>query len=263
MKMPDYEKFYLFLLAGQSNMAGRGKVAKMDKIPHPRVLTLTKNNKWVPAADPIHFDKECAGVGPGRTFGITLADKFKNITIGLIPCAAGGSPISAWRPGQKWKQTNSYPYDDAVKRTRQAMKSGVLKGILWHQGESDCSPEKAKVYEKELKDLIRRFRKDLSSPNVPFIPGRLGQCDEPRNSFRKMINKSLLAITKKVKSTCLVSSDGLRCKRDKIHFDAKSQREFGRRYAAAYMRIMKHPAASRGVFWRRRIKPKRSNRRPI
>ena len=62
VSLPAKKNFYLFLLVGQSNMAGRGVVAPEDKVPHKRVLSLNKEDKWVPAVDPIHFDKPIAGV---------------------------------------------------------------------------------------------------------------------------------------------------------------------------------------------------------
>src|SRR4051794_5233593 len=108
---PD-PKFHLYLLVGQSNMAGRGKVEKEDQTPHARVLVLNKDDAWVPAADPLHFDKRSAGVGPGLTFGKVLAEADPGVTIGLIPCAAGGSPITVWEKGAAWAQTNSKPYDE-------------------------------------------------------------------------------------------------------------------------------------------------------
>ena len=72
IEIPAKEKFHLYLLVGQSNMAGRGKVTPEDKKPHERVLMLSKDLKWVPATDPMHFDKSIAGVGLGRTFGIEM-----------------------------------------------------------------------------------------------------------------------------------------------------------------------------------------------
>jgi hypothetical protein len=102
------EKFHLYLLVGQSNMAGRGKVEAQDKKPHPRVLMLTKENRWTPAVAPLHFDKPFAGTGIGRTFGIRIAENNPDVTVGLIPCAAGGSPISTWEPGGYHGQTKSH-----------------------------------------------------------------------------------------------------------------------------------------------------------
>ena len=107
--LPPKGQFHIFLLVGQSNMAGRGIVAEQDKKPHPRVLMLNKAGAWVPAVDPMHFDKSAAGVGLGRTFGILVADARPDNTVGLIPCAVGGSPIDAWQPGVHYAPTNSDP----------------------------------------------------------------------------------------------------------------------------------------------------------
>ena len=152
------ENFQLYLLIGQSNMAGRGDIGDTDKQPHPRVFTLTKDNIWVEAVDPIHFDKDIAGVGPGLTFGKTMADNNKNVRIGLIPCACGGSAISHWKAGAWFEQTKSHPYDDALKRAKIAMEDGTLKGILWHQGEGDSNAESAGLYEQRLAEFITTIR---------------------------------------------------------------------------------------------------------
>jgi hypothetical protein len=204
------------------------------------VLALNKSNEWVPAKDPIHFDKPVAGVGLGRSFGVILADRGPSITIGLIPCAAGGSPISSWEPGGYHGQTRSHPYDDAVKRTKIAMQKGTLKAVLWHQGESDSQPEKAKVYEQKLHALIDRFRAEFDSSDLPFIAGQLGRFpDRPWDDARELVNSVHESLPKEVKNTAFVPSTGLTHKGDKVHFDAKSLREFGKRYAEAYFNLVK------------------------
>src|SRR5687768_2832446 len=72
--LPSKENFHLFLLVGQSNMAGRGTVTPSDKEPNARVLMLSQSGQWVPAVDPLHFDKpKMVGVGLGRTFGLEVA----------------------------------------------------------------------------------------------------------------------------------------------------------------------------------------------
>jgi hypothetical protein len=238
--LPPKENFHLFLLAGQSNMAGRGIPTMQDSIAHPRVLTLNKDNEWVPAIDPIHFDKRVAGVGLGRSFGITLADADPNITIGLIPCAAGGSPINSWRPGQTWHQTKSAPYDDALRRTERAMQDGTLKGILWNQGGSDSKPELAQLYEAKLTDLIARFRTDFHNPQLPFIIGQLGKFSEkPWDQHRETVNDAHRNIAATVPFTEFVSATGLSSKSDLVHFNSLSLREFGRRYAESFAKVYK------------------------
>ena len=93
VQLPVKAKLDLYLLMGQSNMAGRGKIGAEDKTPHPRVLVFTLANQWEPAVEPITHDKpRMLGVGPGLAFGKAMAEAEPGVTIGLVPCAVGGTP---------------------------------------------------------------------------------------------------------------------------------------------------------------------------
>ena len=237
--LPSKENFHLFLLVGQSNMAGRGVVTPADKLPHPRVLMLNQASEWVPAIDPLHFDKPAAGVGLGRSFASAIADANPGVTIGLIPCAVGGSPIDAWKPGVFYQPTQSHPWDDAMRRANVALKSGTLKGILWHQGESDATRELAPAYAAKIHDLIARFRAELHRPAVPFVAGQLGRfAESPWNEFKTQVDQAHRDLPRKVPRTAFVSTEGLKDKGDKVHFDSDSYRELGRRYAEAYLKLV-------------------------
>ena len=234
---PSKENFHLFLLVGQSNMAGRGVVEEADKTPHPRVLMLSKDGKWVPAVDPMHFDKAAAGVGLGKTFGHVIADANPGITVGLIPCAVGGSPIDTWKPGVFYAATKSHPWDDMVKRVQAAQPAGTLKGILWHQGESDSIPELAPAYAGKLHDLVSRLRELVKVPDAPFIAGQMGKfSDMPWTPEKVLVDQVHQNLPKNVPDTAFVSAEGLKHKGDKIHFDSASFRELGKRYAAAFLK---------------------------
>ena len=233
-KLPDKNSFKLFLLAGQSNMAGRGKIDPNDNAPHERVWAFNKAEEWVPAVDPLHFDKpKIVGVGLGRTFANALAENHPGWHIGLIPCAVGGSPIGTWKPGAEYDALGVHPYDDAIKRARAAIQSGTLAGILWHQGESDSGkPELQATYADNLEALIARFRSDLEAPEVPFLIGELGHFPDRGWTDREApVNVAHRKIAESVPHCGWVSSEGLKAGPDGTHFDAESFREFGRRYA--------------------------------
>jgi len=239
VKLPPKEKFHLYMLAGQSNMAGRGIVESQDIVPHPRVLMLNQDGKWVPAVDPIHYDKSAAGVGPGRTFGISLAESDKDIVIGLIPTSCGGSGIRTWSPGAHHDQTKSNPYDDAIARTHLALNDGSLKGILWHQGAADTGESSSKKYKERLGALINRFRAEFGDTRLPFIIGQQGVHKElPLNPGRQLVDNSGEQLAKELDFVGFVLSDGLTFNSDNVHFDAASQREFGRRYAKVYLEVI-------------------------
>ncbi|QDS95325.1 Carbohydrate acetyl esterase/feruloyl esterase precursor [Roseimaritima multifibrata] len=231
----DPQKFHLFLLAGQSNMAGRGVVSEADKKPNPRILMLNKDRQWVPAVDPLHFDKPTiAGVGVGRSFAAEYAKAHPGVTVGLIPCAVGGSGIETWQPEGFHKQTNSHPWDDMLVRATAAVEQGDLKGILWHQGESDSKPTAAAKYEGRLIELIGRFRETFQNPRLPFLIGQLGKFEErPWTEGRIQVDTAQQNVTRLVPRTAFVPADGLNHKGDQVHFDSPSLREFGYRYAAA------------------------------
>ena len=53
-----------------------------------------------------------------------------------------------------------------------ALKNGKLKGILWHQGESDATLERAPKWGAKFESMIKSFRRELG--DVPFIAGELG-----------------------------------------------------------------------------------------
>jgi hypothetical protein len=185
----------------------------------------------------MHFDKPVAGVGPGWEFAKVMAEADTTVMIGLIPAAVGGSPIDSWQPGGYHDQTKSHPYDDALLRAKAALPAGTLKGILWHQGESDSRPELVGSYTQKLETLIGRFRQELSAPNVPFVVGTLGDFFVANNPEAKNINEQLRALPKKVKRTACAEASGLTDKGDKTHFDTASAGELGRRYAETFKKI--------------------------
>ncbi|WP_278468581.1 sialate O-acetylesterase [Gimesia maris] len=234
-ELPEKEKFHIYLLIGQSNMAGRGKVDPASNKAHPRVLKLDKAGNWVPATDPLHFDKpKIAGVGPGSGFGPVIADAYPEVTIGLIPAAVGGTPLSRWVKGGDL-------YERAVKLAKENQKKGVIKGAIWHQGEGDSSnPKLYNSYQKRLSGMIADLRTDLGEPEMPFVMGELGEFFTRPGA--PTVNQALHGIAKEVPATAVASSKGLPAKSDQVHFNAESEREFGKRYAAQMLKLQKQAA---------------------
>ena len=170
------EDLHLFLLMGQSNMSGGVGLAAGDTKPVPQVLKMRyakegEEPKWAAGAHPLHPRRpnKKARFGPGLSFAEAyLADK-PGVTVGLIPMAWGGRSIAQLSKG-------SEIYGDAIRHTKAAMQSGTLKGVLWHQGESDTVEQtRTDAYENRLHRLTEDVRKDLGNPQLPFIVGNLAE----------------------------------------------------------------------------------------
>jgi hypothetical protein len=87
----DKQNVWVFILAGQSNMAGRGKVEPNDTIPNLRVLSINQNGELIIAKEPLHFyEPSMAGLDCGLSFGKEILKHIPDsITILIIPTAVG------------------------------------------------------------------------------------------------------------------------------------------------------------------------------
>lgn len=229
----EEKSFDVYLLIGQSNMSGRGVLDPKNNTIQENILMLDKDNNWVIAKDPLHFDKSIAGVGPGISFAKSMLKGHKKSKIGLIPCAWGGSPIKVWKSGAEY--LDHFPYDEAIARVKIAIqKGGILKSILWHQGESDNDTEKAKIYLDKLKELIADLRRDLNAPNLPFVAGEIGRFNK-----KDIINEIINKLPAEVANTAVVSSKNLKDRGDHVHFNTLSAQKLGKRYAKAMKKLQK------------------------
>lgn len=227
--IPEME---IYLLIGQSNMAGRAEIEQVenDTLKNVFLFTGPAEKEWEPAANPlnkystIRKNPEMQKLGPGYSFGKKMAEQSGGKKIGLVVNAKGGTAISEWMPGTEF-------YNEAVARTKQAMKSGVLKGIVWHQGESDVLASEA--YPDKLRMLIQSLRNDLGDEHLPFVAGQLSEDREARKPFNQMI----LQIPRMIHNTAVVTSENT-ATFDGTHFNSTSQRIMGERYAAEMLKLI-------------------------
>lgn len=224
------KKYDLYLLVGQSNMAGRGLLEEADTIAHEHVFSLNATGQFVPAKEPLHFDKKGRGTGPGLAFGKVMAEVGRQSVIGLIPAAVGGTKISYWEPGNPRGL-----FEDAIYRAKIAMQSGELKGILWQQGESDSNASDAPLYKERLLKLLQSFRNELGAKDVPIVIGGLGNF--LKSQQYKNINEALIAVSNEIGNAKFSEASSLGHIGDSLHFNSKAQRENGERMAVAMLQL--------------------------
>ena len=223
----------IFLLTGQSNMAGRGPLETVEPIRHPNLLVL-REGSWEEAIEPIHRDKESAGIGLAMSFSQRLLERSPQAKIGLVPCAEGGSPLSRWMPGADLSER-------ALSLGHRALEDGELRGILWHQGESDSGTKSdASSYGARLTKVIAHLREQLAATDVPFISGEVGSFlrEVEGKTYFSVVNDALRATAESVALYACVSARDLTDKGDHVHFDSPALRELGNRYAEEYLTLI-------------------------
>ncbi|MGF1739984.1 sialate O-acetylesterase [Vibrio profundum] len=220
----------IFLLMGQSNMAGRGVVTEVSAISDSKIRML-RDQLWQPAVEPLHQDKPDAGVGLAMSFAKQARLDKPERAVSLIPTAVGSTSLDEWSQGPL--------YEHALRSAKEAMSQGRLRAALWHQGESDSGdPERANSYAEKLTRFIEKIRRDLGEPNLPFIAGELPHFLQKEDKFRytEHVNQALRDLSDQVPHYQFVSAQGLTANPDIVHYDAKSLRTFGERYFDAYLR---------------------------
>ena len=232
--LPAKENFYIYLMAGQSNMAGRGIVEGEDTISSALVLALNKNNEWVYAKEPLHYyEPGRTGLDCGLSFGKELSKKLGDkITIGLVPCAIGGSSIEQWLDNSTYRGVTLY--SNFLEKAKAAAQHGTIKGLLWHQGESNTGEKSRINYKQKLETFFAKVRKDLQQPDLPIYMGALGTyLTKYSFPYTEEINKDIKEIAGTGKNIYLVKTSDLTHLKDTIHFDSPSQRLLGKRFAKA------------------------------
>jgi len=234
----------VFIIMGQSNTnSGKGLDPTVDYYPSSVFQFGRKfenNYQIIPAVEPLdNHHRPYDQIGFANQFSKLYAEQIleEGRKLLLIPCGLGATSFyeGHWNKGDTL-------YTDAFERARHVLENtdSALKGILWHQGESD-SPNR--YYQNDLDEMIQNFRIDIGSPNLPFLLG--GLCPDwvdEKPEIRKRIDDIISSTPDRVDHTgfadprnpSVIHTDP----GEYVHYSAEDQREMGERYFQAYKEIL-------------------------
>jgi hypothetical protein len=254
--------FHIYLCFGQSNMEGNAAILSEDKIgvnSRFQVMGVAPDDlqhlgrakgKWYTATPPLcRWD---TGLTPADYFGRTLVDSLgDSIKVGVIVIAMGGSGIDAFDKdnykqyydnADAWQKglMNIYggnPYAKMVEMAKLAQQTGVIKGILLHQGESNNMqtdwPQKVKkIYNNLLEDL------SLEPNSIPLLAGEMLQQDQGGICWG--MNDIIATLSYSIPYSYAISSKGCTGNgTDGFHFSTLGARELGKRYGLQMFSLLK------------------------
>ncbi|QZE12975.1 sialate O-acetylesterase [Halosquirtibacter laminarini] len=241
------QPMHIFILMGQSNMSGYGNMLPQNKKVVDGIYYIPQSEKndfkWEGAKHPLHNRTKHDRFGLGLPFAKEYLKKHPGVKIGLIPVAWGGAGIDMLKKGTD-------VYTDAINKANFAIAHhGIIKAVLWHQGESDTvNKELAEQYESKLTQLIQDVRTDLKAPKLPFVVGNLAEfygtgkdhCAPKRVSYINKVKNTLREIPKKVPNTAFVeSTGGVTYDQNNVHFNRESYIMLGKRYEVKYESLVK------------------------
>ena len=257
--------FYIYICFGQSNMEGNAQweaqdVGNVDERFQMLATCDFDNPKrtmgnWYKAECPIV--SPTGKLGPTDYFGRTMVKELPDKKIGVIAVAMGGSPIEMFdkdlyqqkmkdNPGEWWAQlANKHyggnPYGRIIEMAKKAQQVGVIKGILLHQGCTNCGDPNwpgmvKKIYKDMLKDL------GLKASDVHIFVGETEYADMGGGCSGH--NTVVAKIPEVIPTGHVVSAKDIPGNgNDPWHFSAAGYRTFGKRYAEKVLDVMNHPEA--------------------
>ena len=260
--------FHIYIAYGQSNMAGNGDIVPsedQDKYKDKFLMLASHNanasqrsgktnqsiqmGKWYTAIPPMFHAFE--NLSPADYFGRAMVDSLPGVTVGIIPVAIGAVSIRAFDKDQyesyfkgdgkdimSWgwpKDYDNNPPGRILELAKKAKEVGVIKGFIFHQGESDGTDDnwRRTVY-KTYKDIIDAL--DLDENEVPFVAGELLQ---EGNNCCGSKNGGIAQLKNNFKKFGLASSKGLQGNgKDPYHFGRAGVIELGRRYCSEMLKLI-------------------------
>ena len=225
-----------FLLIGQSNAAGRGFLNEAEPLDTcDNKLKVLRNGRWQTMFRPVNPDRSFSGTCLAESFAKEYSKAHPDVEVGIIPCADGGTTLEQWQVG-------GLLFDNAVNCAKLAMRTSNLVGVLWHQGEGDCSFERYPLYKERFTKIMDELRKCLEMPVLPILIGGLGdflsQCtlSEHLKNYQH-VNNALMKIAEEYPNCAFVSANGLGANPDNLHFNAAALKEFGIRYFNEFLKL--------------------------
>lgn len=252
--------FHIYLCFGQSNMEGNAPVEPEDleNVPERMQLLAAVNfsnpartqGQWYTAVPPLC--RQGTGLTPADYFGRTLCEKLPDsIRIGIVHVAVGGAKIELYMEEYKdnyiageadWFRNFCAQYDNdplarLIEMGKIAQQSGVIKGILLHQG---CSNNGQADWAKKVKKVYTRicYQLGLNPEEVPLLAGETLYEDQKGACWLHNVN-SLPLLPKEMPNAYVISAKDIPGNgRDPFHFSAAGYRELGRRYADQMLKIL-------------------------
>jgi iduronate 2-sulfatase len=250
------KEYDVFIIGGQSNMDGRGKVSDLppelakpqEKIKFYFRNPLLSTSDWIALSPgysvaPNYKEKTLPSgtFGPEINFGAQLAKALPAKNLALIKATKGGTSLkNDWKPGTKNQPKTHGPLyknflgaiEDSLALLKKNGDTYTIKGMIWHQGESDAALT-AEEYERLLTEFIARVREDLKLPNMPFVIGEVFD-----NGKRDSIRTAQLAVSKAVPGVGFFSVKDLKTSDNGTHFDSAGQLIMGERFAAEMVKLL-------------------------
>ena len=203
-------KVHLFLLSGQSNMAGL----------NPQV-------SFIPTIEVAFPDDKCI----------------------FVKSAQGSQPIRRWYKKWKSADGETLGakgtlYDKLMAAINPKLGDQKFDTLtfVWMQGERDAKEKHGSVYEKSIQGLIDQLKEDMKFPEMKFVIGRLSDFgNDPARKYPDwmVVREAQVKVAEASQNGAWIDTDDLNGPKDGLHYNKEGYAEMGKRFAEAAIKLIK------------------------
>ena len=196
--------------------------------------------------------------GPEVSFASEIAEATGTTNnVGIIKVTDGGTSLAV-----DWRAPGSDSADDegglhyallvsqalaALEALEAEGNTGTIRGLVWHQGESDSSSARASQYQDRFENFVAQLQEDLDLEELPTVIGELAP-SRPNNGEIAPVLASIAADNDSISLTSSVGLESVSSE-DLTHFNTASQIELGRRFAQDLALLVIPEPATLAMMW--------------
>jgi len=190
-----------------------------------------------------------AGLDPNASFTPAVEKEFGKDNVIVIKSAQGGQPIRRWykdwksKDGEPLSTTNGDLYDKMMSLVNPAVEGQKIASVtfVWMQGERDAKESHGEVYGASFMGVIKQLEKDLKREDVNFVIGRLGSGQLQGKAYPhwSMVREAQVKVAEDSKRGAWIDTDDCPLKGDKLHYTPEGYKTMGKRFAEKAIALIK------------------------
>lgn len=188
-----------------------------------------------------------AGLKPETTFIPAVKKALGQDRVIVVKDAKSGRPIILWIK-KEGDEKSAVLYTSLMEKVKKATEGGEIASVtfIWMQGERDAREKWASEYEDRLLTLFKQVKDDLDIQELNVVIGRISDFDigsEKYGDWDK-IREIQVKVAESRPRTAWVNTDDLNDKVkdgkkvDDLHMTSEGYDEMGRRFAEAALNLL-------------------------
>lgn len=194
-----------------------------------------------------------AGLDPKASFTPAVEAAFGKDNVTVVKNALSGAPIRSWvqdyqfpdkrEIDEKEKKNMGRKYADLLQAVQASIQGSTYDSVtfVWMQGERDAKEQLADVYARSFQAILDQLKKDLKLKDINFVIGRISDFDMQNKNYPHWtrIREIQIKLAEGNPRGAWVDTDDLNGDNNGLHYNKAGYATLGQRFAEKAIALAK------------------------